>query len=470
MKGKFLAPLSLAGSVAALFFFQIDYVASQATAQAQQGPSFKASDPGVRGGAAGAGAPIAGLDSPVFRGETALFDDGLDTFQEVDAVADGLGPRFNLDSCAGCHAQPATGGSSPFTNPQVQFGPKGSKAGADSLPSFIAANGPVREARFVTNPDGTPDGGVHGLFTITGHPGANGCFLAQPDFATALKNDNVIFRIPTPTFGAGLIEQIQDSTIIANQAANTSQKQSLGIGGKANMQVPGNTITGMTNNNGNDGTIARFGWKAQNKSLLLFSGEAYNVEQGISNELFQTEREENPNCQFKNVPNDFTDGTKPDPRSDIERFAIFMRFLAPPTPSTTTPGGAQSISNGKSLFSSTGCALCHTPTLMTNPKSQVAALSGQAANLYSDLLVHDMGVGLADGVSQGEAGPREFRSAPLWGLGQRIFFLHDGRTSDLLQAIQQHSSNGSEANGVINNFNNLGERSKQDLLNFLRSL
>jgi CxxC motif-containing protein (DUF1111 family) len=358
------------------------------------------------------------------------------------------------------------GGSSPFVNPQVAF----AKAGSDTVPSFISSNGPVREARFVSNPDGTPDGGVHDLFTITGRFGANGCNLAQPDFATALRNNNVIFRIPTPTFGAGLIEQIQDSTIIANQASNSSQKQAMGIGGKANMQLPGNTITGMTNNNGNDGTIARFGWKAQNKSLLLFSGEAYNVEQGISNEIFQTERDENPNCQFKNVPNDATDGTKPDPRSDVERFAIFMRFLAPPVPSTTTPGGATSIANGKNLFSSTGCALCHTPTLMTNPKSTVAALSGQAANLYSDLLVHDMGDGLADGVSQGEAGPREFRSAPLWGLGQRIFFLHDGRTSDLLRAIQQHSSNGSEANGVISKFNNLREGDKQDLLNFLRSL
>jgi CxxC motif-containing protein (DUF1111 family) len=430
------------------------------------GQQFKASDPGVRGGASGAGGAISGLDQPVFRGEVALFNDGLDTFQEVDEVADGLGPRFNLDGCAGCHAQPATGGSSPFTNPQVQFGPKGSKAGADNLPSFITANGPVREARFVTNPDGTPDGGVHDLFTITGHPGANGCFLAQPDFATALKNNNVIFRIPTPTFGAGLIEQIQDSTILANQAANSSQKQAIGIGGRTNTVA----ITGETNNNGNDGTIARFGWKAQNKSLLLFSGEAYNVEQGISNEIFQTEREEDPHCQFKNVPNDFTDGTKPDPRSDVERFAVFMRFLAAPAPSASSPGGAQSISNGKSLFSSVGCALCHTPSLMTNPKSQVAALSGQTANLYSDLLVHDMGDGLADGVSQGQAGPREFRTAPLWGVGQRIFFLHDGRTPDILRAVQQHASNGSEANGVINNFNNLAERSKQDLLNFLRSL
>jgi CxxC motif-containing protein (DUF1111 family) len=458
MKSKFVVPLSLAGSVAALFFFQIDFVSSQSF---WGGSQFRASDPGVRGGAAGAGGQIAGLSMT----QAAFFTDGLDTFNEVDTVADGLGPRMNLDSCTGCHTQPATGGTSPFVNPQVAF----AHAGADTVPSFIAANGPVREARFVTNPDGTPDGGVHALFTITGRAGANGCTLAQPDFATALKNNNVIFRIPTPTFGAGLMEQIPDDAILANQASGSAQKQTLGIKGKANMQAPGNTITGMANNNGNDGTVARFGWKAQNKSLLLFAGEAYNVEQGISNELFQTERDETSNCQFKAAPNDFTNTDNADPRSDVERFAIFMRFLAAPTPSTTTPGGATSIANGKSLFTSTGCALCHTPSFTTS-KSTVAALSMQPVNLFSDLLVHDMGDGLADGVSQGQAGPREFRSAPLWGLGQRIFFLHDGRTSDLVRAIKEHSSNGSEANGVISNFNNLYETKKQDLLNFLRSL
>jgi CxxC motif-containing protein (DUF1111 family) len=100
----------------------------------------------------------------------------------------------------------------------------------------------------------------------------------------------------------------------------------------------------------------------------------------------------------------------------------------------------------------------------------VAALRNQVANLYSDLLLHDMGKGLADGVSQGQAGPSEFRTAPLWGLGQRIFFLHDGRTSDLVEAIKEHRSDGSQANRVIGNFNDLKEKQKQDLLNFLRSL
>ena len=461
MKGKLVAPLSLAAAVASLFFFQVEMVSSQVAA-----PTPVAQDPGVRGGAPGAGGPMAGLSGT----ESAFFTRSRDTFQEVDGVAQGLGPRMNLDQCSGCHTQPAVGGTSPFVNPQVAFAHK--DGGTDFVPSFIKANGPVREARFVRNPDGTADGGVHGLFTITGRTGATGCMLAQPDFATQLASNNVIFRIPTPVFGAGLIEQIPDSAILANMSSNGSQKGALGIRGHPNFDATGRTITGIGNNNGNDGTIARFGWKAQNKSLLLFSGEAYNVEQGVTNELFQTERDETPSCQFATVPNSITDTTAPaalDAISDIEKFGFFMRFLAPPTPSPDTPGGAASIANGKSLFSSIGCALCHTPALTTG-SSAVAALRNQPANLFSDVLVHDMGDGLADGVSQGQAGPREFRSAPLWGLGQRIFFLHDGRTSDLLQAIQAHSSTGSEANGVIGNFNRLSESKKQDLLNFLRSL
>jgi len=432
-----------------------------------------ARDPGVRIGAASAGDPIAGLSAT----ENAFFDAGKDDFEEADGADEGVGPRLNLDSCGGCHSQPALGGTSPAVNPQVEFA---NKMGAtNTVPAFIHSNGPVREARFVRNPDGSPDGGVHALFTIAGRDDAPGCVLAQPDFATAQRNNNVIFRIPTPVFGAGLIEQISDRAILANQASNASAKRNAGIGGRPNFQVSGRAVSGQTNNNGNDGTIARFGWKAQNKSLLLFSGEAYNVEMGISNELFQTERDETANCQFAPVPNAVTDVNASTPTaviSAIERFAFFMRFLAAPTPSPDTPGGADSIGRGRTLFASVGCALCHTPTLNTASNSAVAALNDKPVNLYSDLLVHDMGPGLADGVSQGQAGPREFRTAPLWGLGQRIFFLHDGRTSDLVRAIQEHKSgdafhrNASEAYGVVRNYNNLRDSQQQDLLNFLRSL
>jgi CxxC motif-containing protein (DUF1111 family) len=158
-------------------------------------------------------------------------------------------------------------------------------------------------------------------------------------------------------------------------------------------------------------------------------------------------------------------------------FSNFMRFLAPPAPSSQgIPGNppASSIQNGQAVFSQIHCDSCHTPVLITGGSSYTAALNNQQAALFSDLLVHNMGSGLADHITQGNAGPDEFRTAPLWGLGQRIFFLHDGRSGPqnggLLNAIHQHASNGSEANAVIQQFNNLTAQQKQDLLNFLRSL
>jgi CxxC motif-containing protein (DUF1111 family) len=412
-------------------------------------------DPGPRQGAAAAGGPITGLSGS----ESSYFTEGQTRFQEVEGVAQGLGPRFNSTSCSSCHSQPAVGGTSPATNPEVAVAPPGQLS---AIASFIIANGPVREARFVKNlSTGQPDGGVHDLFTIVGRTdNPPGCNIAQPDFGTNLANNNVIFRIPTPTFGGGLIEAITDSTIKTNLAANASAKAALGI-------------SGHVNTNGNDGSVTRFGWKAQNKSLELFTAEAYNVEMGITNEIFENEREESPQCAISATPEDQTHYDSNQPMramSDVLGFSLFMRFLAPPSPvpsyGTVTTA---SISNGSAKFNSVGCALCHTPSLQTG-LSSIKALYQQNVNLFSDLAVHHMGAGLADGVSQGTAGPDEFRSAPLWGIGQRLFFLHDGRTNDLLQAIEAHSSSGSEANGVINAFHALSVSDRQDILNFLRSL
>jgi len=133
------------------------------------------------------------------------------------------------------------------------------------------------------------------------------------------------------------------------------------------------------------------------------------------------------------------------------------------------------VRGGRAVFDSIGCALCHTPALMTGDTT-VTALSNQRADLFSDLALHAMGPGLADDVRQGAAAGDEFRSAPLWGLGQRLFFLHDGRTTDLVEAIRAHQSRAnrkfgdSEANAVIDRFEMLDAREAQNLLNFLRSL
>jgi CxxC motif-containing protein (DUF1111 family) len=136
-----------------------------------------------------------------------------------------------------------------------------------------------------------------------------------------------------------------------------------------------------------------------------------------------------------------------------------------------TPGGSESIANGFALFKAIGCSTCHTPAIRsTQPSNITASLGNATVKAYSDFEVHHMGSGLADNVSQGGAGGDQFRTAPLWGLGQRIFFLHDGRTSNLLSAIADHRGNGSEATQVAENFASLSARPQQDVLNFLRSL
>ncbi len=406
------------------------------------------------------------------------------------------------DQCLLCHAQPTLGGSGGFLvpnpgqgtplppeNPMFRLVPN--RFGKRNVvPSFEQQFGPIREVRFKFNPnDGTRDGSVHQLWVITGitkDPTIPACAIVQPDFATQQANGNLSFRIPLQLFGLGLIDSIQDREILARQAATASQRSALGIGGHPNR-------------NGNDGTITRFGWKAQNKSITVFAGEAYNVEMGITNELFPTATEEDPDVTRtqKNDVGPPANQSFNNPLhilADWMQFQLMMRFIDAPQPAANPSASAI---RGKTVFSTIGCSLCHTPQMQTAPVMNSAVLENRPVNLYSDLLVHHMGAGLADNIIQAFAGPDEFRTTPLWGIGQRLFFLHDGRTSDLLAAIQAHYSaatltsasatvdllgvmvglsvtNGgtpaSEANAVIQNFNALSVSDKQAILDFLRSL
>lgn len=447
------------------------------------GMAFSQSDPGVRGGPAGAGGALAGLSS----NEVAFFNGALKRFQEIDSVSgtltsgSGLGPRFNADSCATCHAQPAVGGTSPVgTNPQVGLA---TEYGArNRVPSFIFNGGPVREARFILQTDSNgnllnaADGGVHDLYVITGRsdatnqPNPDGtaitCNISQPNFYQQLNNGNVIFRIPTPVFGAGLIESITDTSLQADSLRSGNQ----------------GVAPPLFNRSGNDGTIARFGWKAQNKSITMFVGEAYNVEQGVTNELFPQEREENANCQFNTLPEDHTTIGTTNPQSnpsgqpgldfasDVVAFASFGRLSEPPHPAPgSTQWAQQSITRGQQDFIAIGCALCHVQS-HTVGYSQFTGQSRRVIQPWSDFGTHLMGDGLYDGVMQGIVGTEHFRTAPLWGLGQRAFFLHDGRCRNLLCAIGAHESNNSEASQVVSNFEQLTPSQQQDILNFLRSL
>jgi cytochrome c553 len=425
----------------------------------------------------------------------------------------GLGDRFNGDQCLVCHSQPQLGGSGGFLvpNPQAPVGAQlppenpefrlipHRRGATNHVPSFIKQFGPVREVRFVDNPDGSPNGGVHQLNTVVGRndvipPGQTGSCtdadIAPFDFEGQFRAGNLRFRIPLQLFGLGILDGIQDREITSRHDATAVIRAGLGI-------------QGFPNRSGNDGTITRFGWKAQNKSIALFAAEAYNVEMGVTNDIFTQETDEAPNCNLdKSEPNDITRFDKDDARNqsffnpdheppDWLLFAMFMRFLDAPHPapfSASAQRGQQlfgtDASNGRTA--GIGCVACHTATMVTPPHSETPALENLTAHPFSDLLIHHMGAGLADDITQGAATGDMFRTTPLWGVGQRRFFLHDGRTDNLVTAIEAHASatgpcdaqrqqkgrcyGPSEANTVVTRFNQLPANDQQAIIDFLRAL
>jgi hypothetical protein len=500
---------------------------------------------------------------------TGLWFEGLAVF-EVPAVVGpgaqtggatfpGLGPSFNGESCFQCHSQPAAGGSSPnkktpgFPNGNPQLGDAPTMAQLAALTTSPGTGiapildptgeGPVREVRFPKgfagnaslNQDAVSPGAVANLFVIQGRSDAPvGCAIGQEPFQAQLLANNAIFRIPIATFGEGFVENTDDSTLVSNLALEDNLAN--------NFFTPPLGIKGAFNHSGNDQTISRFGWKAQNKSLLIFAGEASNVEMGVTNENFPNERTHgNGHCSPNFEPEDqvvvppldappgapLNDtrtvqtilntfgpaGVASDISSNIENFAVFMRLNASPSQCNynsgvdSTTGFAKcngldsSAIRGSQIFGSLdptvagsftstapapsgaaptiGCVLCHSDALRTTT-SMTPELNNVPFHPFSDFALHVMDSSLSDGVTQGEAGPTQFRTAPLWGLGQRLFFLHDGRTSDVKAAIIDHAPGVGtattctaamgEACEVIKKFNNLTPSDQQALLRFLRSL
>jgi mono/diheme cytochrome c family protein len=455
-------------------------------------------DTGLRGGQPGAGSPVNGLN-PF---ELALFNEGKGRVGELETTcsscaamvsgssvedpllatrtsATGLGARFNADQCIACHGQPALGGAGGFLvpnpkdsvfrvpeNPLFDLVPH--RFGqTNKVPSFIQQYGPIRVARLVKKPDGTPDGQIYPLYTIVGRsddrtiPGCNAQVLPQPDFETEVKKGNVALRIPLPLFGMGLIESISDAEILARLRASAAYRAQNGIAGVSN-----------------GSPSYRFGWKGQHKSLESFTSAnldfAPQMQQTPAPCLGPDTQEAPPllNASAFEAPSvDFINPV-------VLLATAFMRYLDAPRPAFMNPLAQR----GQALFGTgpeqpgIGCVACHTAQMTTGDKVQTVALQKRTLNLYSDLLLHRMGPGLADNITQGLAKGDMFRTPPLWGLGQRRFFLHDGRTDDLLRAIEAHASPAgggypaSEANAVITRFKLLPPGEQQAILTFLRAL
>lgn len=363
----------------------------------------------------GFGGPLPGLAPS----QVTAFFAGRAEFTETESPETGLGPIFNGRSCLSCHGNPAPGGSS--TLKVTRFGritngvfdPLAEKGG--SLLQEFAIDPAVREV--------VP-------------PEAN--VVAQ--------------RQTTPIFGAGLIEAIADETIVAGAARDKPD----GVRGRAAIIV--DIATGAHR-------VGRFGWKAQHATLLSFSADAYLNEMGITNRFFPKENAPNGNAAllaaFDHVadPEDAVDPATG--RSTIDALADFMRFLAPPPRATITP----SARAGEAQFMQLGCNACHTP-VMTTAKNAIPALSEKPVNLYSDLLLHDMGA-LNDRIAQAAAGMNEMKTPPLWGLRISAPYLHDGRAGTLDQAIRFHDGEGRRAR---DRYNALPPEQRQQLVDFLNTL
>ena len=357
---------------------------------------------------------LPGLTEP----DLTAFGEGLAEFSEVETVEDGLGPVFNGKSCAECHAVPSVGGSEPNVGVarETRIG-RLFKGVFDPLDGSVSVDrgGGLLQQRAINLP---------------------GCPLkgeVVPPEATFVS-----LRNSPPLFGAGLMEAIPEATILLNKSN----------GGRANY---------VFNPDGNGTELGRFGWKAQVATLHQFAGDAYLNEMGITNPSFPHENRPQgesipPGCDTPLDPED--DG------SGVTGFTNFMRFLAP---APRRPITAQ-VRQGERVFSEIGCASCHVPTMMTGPNS-VAALSNKRVNLFSDLLLHDVGTG--DGIEQGEAKGSEFRTAPLWGLSRRVRFMHDGGSRSIEDAILRH---GGQAQNAVSGFGRLSSSDHDALLAFLGSL
>jgi CxxC motif-containing protein (DUF1111 family) len=357
----------------------------------------------------GFGQPLSGLSAS----DGADFLDGRDDFKQAETSATGLGPIFNNVSCVACHARPSVGGASNIT--VTRFG---------------------RSVNGVFDPL-TALGGtlLHERTTIP----------ALQEVVPASANI-VIKRQTTPLYGLGLIEAIDDGTIIAN----TTRPKPAGVGGKVGWVT--DLVTGALR-------VGRFGWKAQHADLLDFSADAYSNEMGITNRLFPHENAPNGKVALllRFVPehpldDEFDAVTN---NSGIDKVTNYIRLLAPPP---RGPVNASAL-RGQQVFAAVGCASCHEPTLTTGD-STVAALNQQPVELYSDLLLHDMGT-LGDGIAQAGAAPTEMRTAPLWGLRASGPYLHDGRAQTVEQAILAHDG---EAAGIRDAYGNLSPGDRNDLL------
>ena len=364
------------------------------------------------------GMPLAGL-TPLEFSEFRL---GLEDFTEVEAAEEGLGPAFNGTSCAVCHNLPSIGGGGVIL--ELRAG-------------YREDNGSVRGL----NP--ADDTLIH-MLSVPNH----GCQPQMPDDVNVIAR-----RAPIPLFGAGLVEAIPDDTLLGLE--DPFDRDRNGVSGRAALIT--DVGTGARR-------VGRFGWKAQHATLLAFAADAYRNEMGITNDLFPVESAFGVSDAQMRLCDPFPDPEdRRDPRTGrrgIDNFESFMRLLAPIGRSHAD----EVTREGERVFAAVGCAACHVPALETGASAN-PLFHRKRVELFSDLLLHDVGTG--DGIRQGAAEPPEIRTPALWGLRLRRPLLHDGSAATIADAIERH---GREAALAREGYARLSTQDRDRLLAFLRSL
>lgn len=364
----------------------------------------------------GLGDPLPGLAVS----QLGLFNAGRAQFQVNENAFTGLGPVFNGRSCAECHSVPVIGGTAPsLANMAHRFA---RNAEGEPFDPLLLRGGPILQGRSIASD-------------------LPGCVLA-PETVPAEATDHAL-RLPPSLFGLGLIEAIPDSEILPR--ADPTDVNGDGIAGRANIS---------------NGVLGRFGWKAAGPTVLDFVGLAMVAELGITNWAYPTEML--PQGAPIPVGCDFAADIEDADASRLAGLTSFVRLLAPPARGPITP----QVTRGEALFAQVGCATCHTPSMRTGPNA-TPALDQVVVALFSDLLVHYMGGALSDHIVEGSASGGRWRTAPLWGLRHRLFFMHDGRATDLTTAINVHRG---ESTTSRNAFFRLSPTDRSDVLAFLGSL
>ena len=367
-------------------------------------------------------APVDGLSAA----ELAAFAEGDAQFGQPFSPGTGLGPIFNNVSCASCHSGDGRGR---VENALTRFG-----IGTDPAESL---GGPQIQDRAIAG--------------------------AEREYLPA--GVVVSVRLPPPVFGVGLVEAIPDSVILAY--VDSLDADGDGISGRPNWVVPPSFVPSDEPGGGSGPRLGRFSRKAQVASILHQTVGAYLQDMGITSDFLPVENR-NP---LASVATEAADRVAdPEiPASTVRAVVNYLRMLAPPAPGSDTPERLR----GAQLFDSIGCARCHVPELRTGQSVSIAALRNQPVRLYSDLLLHDMGPGLADNRPDGSASGTEWRTAPLWGLrlmrqflNGDAFLLHDGRARTVEEAIQLH---GGEAQGARDRFTALGASDRSALVEFVGS-